>query len=183
MRGNLQPIMKNLPRWAGSRHMAEKTCAKCGKAYYGVGCPSCDYPPVPPDKNLAKQRLSGGLIGILAGLYPIALYFFQPGSHHLEVLGVGLAFVFAGIQLVSVQRFYDENGWASVLVSCLFLASFAYVCFFGAFSPRAHWTGPSFVPNPLSQLVGRTGSGFFGFAFSAWLLKVLYLAVKSKGKK
>jgi hypothetical protein len=175
--------MKNLPPWAGSRHAAEKTCATCGKPYYGVGCPSCDYPPVPPDKNLAKQRLSGGLIAILAGLYPIGLYFFQPKSHQLVILVVGLAFVSAGIQLVSVQRFYDENGWASVLVSCLFLASFAFVCFYGAFSPRAHWSGPPLVPNPLSQLMARTGSGFIGFAFSAWLLKVLYLAIKSKGKK
>ena len=163
--------------------MAEMTCPKCGKQYYGVGCPYCDYPPVPPDKGLAKQRLSGGLIAILAGLFPIALYFFQTETHRVEVLGVGLMFVLAGIQLVSWQRFYDENGWASVLVSCLFLASFAFMCFFGAFSPRAHWSGPPLVPDLLSQLVGRTGSGLMGVAFSAWLLKVLYLAVKSKGKK
>jgi hypothetical protein len=163
--------------------MAEMTCAKCGKRYYGVGCPHCDYPPVPPDKGLAKQRLSGGLIAILAGVYPIALYFFDPKTHRVEVLGVGLMFVLAGIQLVSVQRFYDENGWASLLVSCLFLASFGFMCFWGAFSPSAHWTGPPFLPNPLAQLVGRTGSGFFGVAFSAWLFKILYLAVKSKGKK
>ncbi|HET9804158.1 MAG TPA: hypothetical protein VFP96_13055 [Candidatus Acidoferrum sp.] len=122
-------------------------------------------------------------MGILAGLYPIALYFFAPKTHHLEVLIVGLAFVFAGIQLVSVQRLYGENGWGSVVVSCLFLGSFAYVCFFAAFSPRAHWSGPWFLPDPLPQLVGRIGSGFFGFAFSAWLLRVFYLAVKSKGKK
>jgi len=127
--------------------------------------------------------LSGGLIAILAGLYPIGLYLFDPKLHQLVILVVGLTFVFAGIQLVSVQRFYDENGWASVLVSCLFLASFAFVCFYGAFSPRAHWSGLPLLPDPLRQLVGRTGSGFFGFAFSAWLLKVLYLAVKSKGKK
>ena len=163
--------------------MAEMTCPKCGKQYYGVGCPYCDYPPVPPDKGLAKQRLSGGLIAIVAGLYPIGLYFFEPKSHQLVILGVGLAFVFAGIQLVSVQRFYDENAGASALVSCLFLGSFAFVCFYGAFSPRAHWSGPPFVPDPLPQLVGRTGSGIFGFAFSAWLLKVLYLAIKSKAKK
>src|SRR5437762_3024353 len=112
--------------------MAEMTCPKCGKPYCGVGCPYCDYPPVPPDKGLAKQRLSGGLIAILAGLYPIAIYFLEPKSHRLEILGVGLAFEFAGIQLVSVQRFYDENGRASALVSGLFLASFASVCFIGA---------------------------------------------------
>jgi hypothetical protein len=122
-------------------------------------------------------------MAILAGLYPIGLYFFAPETHRPEVLGVGVMFVLAGIQLVSVQRFYDENGWASVLVSCLFLASFAFMCFFGAFSPRAHWSGPWFLPEPLPQMVGRTGSGFLGFGFSAWLLKVLYLAVKSKGKK
>jgi predicted benzoate:H+ symporter BenE len=105
----------------------------------------------------------------------MARFFFDPASHWSAVLAAGFAFVLAGIHMVSLQHLYDENGRSSALMGGLFLLSFAYLCFIGAFSDRAVWSSMPFVARPIS--------GLFGVLCAAFSLRSFYLVIKPKGKK
>ncbi len=163
--------------------MAELTCPKCSKQYYGIGCPYCDFPPVPPDPAAAQRRLLFGLVFIVIGLFVVALYFLDSTSHWSAVLAAGFVFGLAGIHMVSLQRFYDENGRASALVGGLLLVSFSYLCFIGAFSDRAHWTSVPFLPDTWSHALARTISGLFGAMLAAFSLRSFYLVIRPKTKR
>jgi hypothetical protein len=163
--------------------MAEMTCPKCGKQYYGIGCPYCDYPPVPPNKALARRRFLFGLVFIAIGLCIVVSYFLDPKSHWSAYLAAGIVFSLGGIHMVLVQRLYDENSRASALAGGLLLALFSYLSFVGAFSARAHWTTFPLIPPEWSHGLARTLSGFFGLLMAAFALRSFYLVIKPKGKK
>lgn len=163
--------------------MAEMTCPKCGKQYYGVGCPYCDFPPVAPDKSTARPRFLLGLVCIVIGLYVGARFFFDPAWRWSAVLAAGFVFGLAGIHMVCLERFYDEKGRASALVGGLLLVSFAYLCFIGAFSDRAHWTSLPLLPDTWSHALARTISGLWGVTLAAFSLRSFYLVIKPKKMK
>jgi hypothetical protein len=162
--------------------MAEMTCPKCGKQYYGVGCPYCDYPPVPPDKQAARTSLLMGFVLLALGIYIAMRFVFDRTWRGLPVLDAGVLFALGGFQLVGVQLLYNEKGRISTLVGGLILAAFAYLCFYGAFSQDAHWSSIPFIPQSWSQMLARTISGLIGVMCVAFTLRSLYLLVKPKHK-
>ena len=160
------------------------TCQKCGKKYYGIGCPYCDYPPVPPDKRAAQISLVMGFVLLVVGIYIATRFVFDKTWHQWPVLDAGVAFALGGLQLVGVQLLYDENGRASAMVGGLILAAFSLLCFYGAFSQDAHWSSLiPFIPESWDQMLARTLSGLFGVMCVVFLLRSFYLAVKPKYKK
>ena len=164
--------------------MAEMTCSKCGKQYYGIGCPYCDYPPVPPDQRAAQISLLMGFVLLAVGIFIAARFIFDKSWHRLVVLDAGVAFALGGLQLVGVQLLYNEKGRISTLVGGLFLAAFSYLCLYGAFSPDAHWSGGiPFIPQSWNQMLARTISGLFGVMCVAFSLRSFYLLAKLKVKK
>jgi hypothetical protein len=163
--------------------MAEMTCPKCGKQYYGVGCPYCDYPPVPPDKRAAQISLLMGFVLLAVGIYIATRFVFDKTWHRWLVLDAGVTFTLAGLQLVGVQLLYNEKGRVSGLVGGLLLAAFSYLCFYGAFSQNAHWSSLiPFIPQSWNQMLARTISGLIGVMCVAFSLRSFYLAVKPKLK-
>src|ERR1035441_9908385 len=68
------PLSTDVRRHSHIEIMAEMTCPKCGKQYYGVGCTYCDYPPVPPGKQAARTSLLMGFVLLALGIY-IAMRF------------------------------------------------------------------------------------------------------------
>ncbi len=163
--------------------MAEMTCPKCGKQYYGIGCPYCDYPPVPPDKRAARTSLLMGFILLAVGISIAAGFIFDKSWHRLTVLATGVAFALGGLQLVGVQLLYNEKGRVSTLVGGLILAAFSYLCLDGAFSRDALWGGGiPFIPQSWNQMLCRTMSGLFGVTCAAFSLRCFYLVVKPKHK-
>lgn len=164
--------------------MAEITCPKCGKQYCGIGCPYCDYPPVPPDKRAAQTSLVMGFVVLLVGLYVAARFILDKSWHRLIVLDAGVVFALGGLQLLGVQLLYNAKGRISTLVGGLILAAFAYLCFYGAFSPDAHWSGGvPFIPQSWNQMLARTMSGLFGVMCTAFSLRSFYLLVNPKRNK
>jgi hypothetical protein len=162
--------------------MAEMTCPKCGKQYYGVGCPYCDYPAVAPDKRAAQISLLMGFVLLAVGIYIATRFVFDKTWHQWLVLDAGITFALGGLQLIGVQLLYNEKGRVSALVGGLFLAAFSYLCFYGAFSQNAHWSSIAFIPPSWSHLLARTISGLFGVICSVFSLRNFYLAVKPKHK-
>lgn len=162
--------------------MAEMTCQKCGKQYYGVGCPYCNYPPVPPDKRAARISLLMGFVLLAVGIYIATRFVLDNTWHRWLVLDAGVAFALAGLQLVGVRLLYNENGRVSALVGGLLLAAFSYLCFYGAFSQNAHWSSFAFIPPSWSHLLARTFSGLFGVMCAAFSLRSFYFAVKPNHK-
>ena len=163
--------------------MAEMTCPKCGKQYYGVGCPYCDYPPVPPDKQAARTSLLMGFVLLALGIYIAMRFVFDRTWRGLPVLDAGFIFALGGFQLVGVQLLYNKKGRISTLVGGLILAAFSHLCFYGAFSQDAHWSSSiPFIPQSWNQMLGRTISGLFGVMCVAFTLRSLYLLVKPKHK-
>lgn len=163
--------------------MAEMTCPTCGKQYYGIGCPYCDFPPVAPDSGLARKRFLFGLVFIAIGLSIVAMFIFDPSAHQPEVLVAGCVFGLGGIHMVSLQHLYDENGRALALVGGALLVLFSYLCFFGTFSHRAHWSLLPFLPPAWSHMFARIISGLFGVLLAAFSLRSFYLVFKPKEKR
>jgi len=164
-------------------NMAEMTCKKCGKQYYGVGCPDCDYPPVPPDKQAARKSLLMGFVFLTLGVYIAIRFVFDGAWHGLPVLDGGVIFALGGFQLVGTQLLYNKKGRISTLFGGLILAAFSYLCFYGAFSEDAHWSSSiPFIPQSWDQILGKTISGLIGGMCVAFTLRSLYLLVKPKHK-
>ena len=161
--------------------MAEMTCPKCGKQYYGIGCPYCDYPPVPPDKRAAQISLLMGFVLLAVGIYITVRFIFDRSWDRLPMLDAGVLFILGGLQLVGVQLLYNEKGRISTLVGGLILAAFSYLCFYGAFSQSVHWSALiPFLPQSWNQKLARTISGLGGVMCVAFSLRSFYLLVKTK---
>ena len=159
------------------------TCPKCGKQYYGVGCPYCDYPPVPPDKQAARRSLLMGFVLLGVGIYIASRFIFDKSWHGLPVLAASVVFTLGGLQLVGVQLLYNEKGRVSALVGGLLLTAFSYLCLYGAFSQNAHWSSNvPLIPKSWNQMLARTISGLFGVMCVAFSLRSFYLVVKPKDK-
>lgn len=162
--------------------MAEQTCPKCGKQYYGIGCPYCDYPPVPPDPSLAQRTLiiGGAMLGV--GLYVISRYFLISSSHRFEILAAGLLFTVAGFHCMAATRLYKEDGRLSALMGGLMLSGFAYLGLFAAFADGRVRGGIPFIPDSWNQHFGKFLFGVGGFGMAVWSLFAFYRAIKPKTK-
>jgi hypothetical protein len=163
--------------------MAEMTCPKCRKQYFGIGCPHCAYLPIPPDKRAAQISLLIGFILLAVGIYIATRFVFDSAWHRWVVLDAGVTFTLGGLQLVGVQMLYSEKGRVSALVGALILAAFSYLCFYGALSQDSHWSGGiPFIPKSWNQMLARTISGLIGAMCVVFSLRSIYLAVKPKQK-
>jgi len=157
--------------------MAELTCPKCGMKYYGIGCPNCDYPPVPPDKGLAQRSVIFGIIFIVWGLCIASRYFFDRTFPFVGVVG-GLIFALAGFQVIAAGRLYKVDTRPSALVCALLIGGMGYLCLFAAFSKGRVSGGIPFIPDSWNQHFGKFVFGAIGCALACWSLWLFFRFIK-----
>jgi hypothetical protein len=163
--------------------MAELICPKCGIKYYGVGCPTCDYPPVPPDKGLAQDTVLFGFIFLAMGLFIASIHFFEHSFPFIAVIA-GLTFALAGFQVLAVPRLYKQDSRLSASVFGLLLAGMAYLCLFAAFSKgRVSGGIPFILPDKWNQRFGHFVFGVIGCGIASWSLWLFYRVIKPPPKK
>ena len=163
--------------------MAELTCPKCGMKYYGMGCPNCDYPPVPPDKGLDRRNMlfSIGFLGF--GLFIASLHFFDRSFPFVGIIA-GLILALAGLQAAAAGRLYKVESRVSALVCGLLLSGMAYLCLFVAFSKGRISGGiPLILPDKWNQRLGHFLFGACGFGIACWSLWMFYRVVIPPPKK
>jgi hypothetical protein len=134
--------------------MALQTCPKCGKQFYGVGCPDCDYPHPPPTaselrmQRLVQSRTYGVAVGLLLAVLS-CVFFYVIRNNYFDRHGH-----WSGeIPFVSAWRDNHFNTWVDVLfeffvpwwvkdvgilVTAFFACSCAWLslgCFYQAIKP------------------------------------------------
>jgi drug/metabolite transporter (DMT)-like permease len=163
--------------------MAELTCPKCGLKYYGVGCPNCDYPPVPPDPNEPKRNLFFGLMFATVGVAIIAQYFHVTQAHNLPVLAAGLIFALVGIHLTAVQRLYKPDSRASAFMGVLVTAAMCWLSLLIIFSDKPFEGGIPFIPDSWNQTFAKTLVGIGALILAAFTLRGIHLIIKPPRRK
>src|SRR6476659_2514849 len=136
--------------------MAEMTCPKCGTKYFGIGCPDCDYPPVPPDPNEAKRQLLFGIIIAAVGLWIVIQYFRIAVAHDLPVLAAGIIFSLVGIHLMAVPRLYRADSRLCALMGVFIAATFCWLACMMIISDKPFQSGIPFIPDSWNQNFAKT---------------------------
>src|SRR5580700_7168842 len=110
--------------------MALMTCPKCGRQFYGTGCPDCDYPPTVPDPSEARRRKAAGILSLAVGIFIAVGFSFQRTgfSTAWTVLVAAGIFALAGVQLVT-----GVKGRVSSLMGGLVCIGFSALGFYVAF--------------------------------------------------
>jgi hypothetical protein len=160
--------------------MALMTCQKCGKQFYGVGCPDCDYPARLPDASEVRRRQLFG-IALLAVSVFVAIGFFiesLPFSTRLLLLVVTVIFGLAGVQLVT-----GVKGRASAFMGGLVCLGLSVLGFVAAFSHGGVSGGIPFLPAAWNQMVGKVAFGIGACLTAAMSFYFLRQALKPSHKK
>jgi hypothetical protein len=152
--------------------MALKTCSKCGKQYFGAGCPDCDYPPTVPDVSEARRRrlVGSGLLAV--GIYCLAAFLVE---RNVALLAVALIFALAGVQLVAGMK-----GRVSALMGGLVCAGFSVLGFLAAFGHGPIEGGIPFLPHAWNQKIGKFVFG--GGACISAMMAIYFLRQSLKPK-
>ncbi len=156
-----------------------QTCSKCGKQFYGVGCPECDYPPSPEDPGRNKRNWIFGILFMASGIGVTVAVLTRPHSEPTwPVVVAGLLFVLAGLTLVT-----NIKGRPAALLGCLIMAGLASLGFFAAFGPGDVGGGIPFLPSAWNQRLGRIAFGAGACLTAVCALLAFYQAVKPDKKK
>src|SRR5579883_3605413 len=75
------------------------TCSKCGKQFYGVGCPDCDYPASPRDVSEARRRPVIGFLVLAVGVFILFIKRTEFPARWIQPV-VASMFALAGVQLI-----------------------------------------------------------------------------------
>ena len=150
--------------------MALMKCSKCGKQFYGVRCPDCDYPVSPPDVSEARRR---PVIGILCLAVGVFIFFikrtrFSAGWTQPVVAGM---FALAGVQLITCIK-----GRVSAVMGGLIYLGFSALGFYAAFGHGSIDGGIPFIPEAWNQKIGKT---LFGGAACLTALMAVYALRKA----
>lgn len=152
------------------------TCAKCGKPFYGVRCPECDFPPSPEgDRGAGKPHRLWGVLFLALGGFVALMPVLRP-----EAVPVAWAVVVAGVVfgLAGVSLLTEPKGRAANLLAGLVLAGLSSLGFFAAFGPGPIEGGIPLIPTAWNQALGRglfLGGAILTAAFALW---VFYRAAK-----
>ena len=172
----LRPDVRRLTRIAT---MALMTCPKCGKQFYGVGCPDCDYPARLPDASEARRRQLFGIALLAASVFVAIRFFIEslPFSTRLLLLVVTAIFGLAGVQLVT-----GVKGRASAFMGGLVCLGLSVLGFVAAFSGRVSG-GIPFIPDAWNQTGGKLAFGLGACITAAMSFYFLRQALKPSIKK
>jgi hypothetical protein len=149
--------------------MALVTCSKCGRQFYGTGCPDCDFPPVPANPGQQKRdRLWGVLMmGTGLGLAVVVLACPQEDLPSWPGFIAGVIFFVAGLATATSVR-----GRLGFTLGGLICAGMASLGFFAAFAPgKVEGDNIPFLPEAWNQVLGKIAFGVgacFTAAFALW---------------
>jgi uncharacterized membrane protein YccC len=160
--------------------MDAQTCPKCGKQFYGAGCPDCDFPASPPDMGKIRRQQFMAFALLAALLTVLVRLFIQNPSFRLPIVVGVFGLVLFGWMLAS-----DARGRAYALAVGLIYAGLSPVLFYCAFSEVAHWSAPtlfgiSFVPWWWNDTTTRWLMGFFGCLCAACSLWCFYQVIRPR---
>lgn len=159
--------------------MALLTCAKCGKQFYGTGCPDCDFPASGSIDGGARRHPLLGAVFLAAGGW--AWFNFHtagmPFARRWHLLVVAAIFLLAGVGLIT-----NAKGRAAALMGGLLCAGLSSLGFFAAFGPGELEGGIWFIPAAWNQLLGRIVFGLGACLCAAMAFWGFYRTVKP-GKK
>ena len=160
--------------------MDAQTCPKCGKQFYGVGCPDCDFPASPPDMSKIRRQQFTAFALLTALLIILVRLFIQNPSFRLPILVGVFGLVLLGRMLASEVR-----GRAYALAVGLLCAGLSSGFLYCTFSGIAHWSAPalfgiSFVPWWWNEHTTRVLTGFFACLCAAWSLWCFYRVVRPR---
>src|SRR5439155_611011 len=103
--------------------MALMKCSKCGKQFYGVGCPDCDYPVRPPDVSEAQRRPVIGFLCLAVGVFIFFIKRTRFSAEWTQPVVAGM-FALAGVQLIIAIK-----GRVSALMGALICSGFSALGF------------------------------------------------------
>ena len=160
--------------------MDAQTCPKCGKQFYRVGCPDCDFPASPPDMGKIRRQQFTAFALLAALLIVLVRLFIQNPSFRLPILVGVFGLVLLGWMLAS-----DARGRAYALAVGLLCAGLSPGFFYCTFSEVAHRSAPtlfgiSFVPWWWNDTTTRWLTGFFGCLCAAWSLWCFYQVIRPR---
>ena len=161
--------------------MEVQTCPKCGKQFYGVGCPDCDFPASPPDMGKIRRQQFIAFVLLAALLIILVRLFIEKPPFRLPVLAGILGLVLLGRMLAS-----DVRGRAYALAVGLLLAVLSPGFFYCTFSERAHWSAgllAPFLPWWWNDTTTRWLTGFFGCLCAALSLWCFYQVASPRKRK
>jgi hypothetical protein len=145
--------------------MALMTCSKCGKHFYGVGCPDCDYSASPADVSEGRRRPLIGALFLAVGIF---IFFIKRTQFHTEWIQSVVGGMFA---LVGVQLIIAIKGRVSALMGALICSGFSALGFYAAFGHGPIEGGIPFIPDVWNQKIGRI---LFGGAACLTALMAIY---------
>jgi len=165
------------------RFMDAPTCPKCGKEFYGVACPNCNFPARQPDTGeIRRQQFMA--FALLASLLVILVrLFIRDPSFRLSILVGVFGLVLLGRLLAS-----DTNGRAYALGVGSLCAALSLGFFYCTFSKLAHWLAPtlfgiSFLPWWWNETSTKCLTGFFGCLCAIWSLSCYYRVARPRKRQ
>jgi hypothetical protein len=136
--------------------MALMICSKCGKQFYGIGCPECDFPAPAISRGPQKWQRLWGLLFMAAG---VAVLFkalaIVPASERVQVLIAGSVFVVGGLIILT-----NAQGRIKALMVGVVCVGMSVLGVFTASSSGPLEGGIPLIPASWNQAFGR---GLFGF--------------------
>jgi hypothetical protein len=157
-----------------------RTCTRCGKQFYGIDCPDCDFPPTPVDpREKKRERLWGFVfIGTGIGVAILALACPQEDLPSWPAFVAGVVFLLGGLGIVN-----EVKGCKASALGGIVCAGMASLGFYAAFGRGEVEGGIPLLPAAWNQWLGRIVFGA-GACFTAALgLWLCYRAVKPCQKK
>jgi len=156
-----------------------RTCTKCGKQFYGAGCPECDFPPQPADAGPRKADRIWGLLFMAVGVSVAVEVLARP-----QALPPWLGFVAGGIFFLGgLGTVPGVKGRLASTLGGMVCAGMASLGFFAAFGPGEVEGGVPFLPESWNQGLGRIACGGGACFAAAYCLWLFYRAVKPCRRK
>jgi hypothetical protein len=157
-----------------------RTCAKCGKQFYGVGCPECDFPPQPENPTERKRQWRWGLVFVATGIGVaiLALACPQEDLPSWPAFVAGVVFFLTGMVMVTEVKGRLNSALGGVV--CAGMASLGFFAAFGAVRTEG---GIPFLPAAWNQGLGRIAFGVGACITAAFGLWFFHRMVKPCKKK
>jgi hypothetical protein len=157
--------------------MALITCKKCGKQFYGTGCPECDFPSTPADPGQRnRDRLWGVMmVAVGLGLGIAVLACSKKDLPSWPAFVAAVIFCLAGLAAAA-----DVKGSLSFTLGGLICAGLASLGFFAAFGRGELEGGIPLLPESWNQGLGRIAFGFGACLTAAFAVWWFYRAIKAR---